>query len=166
MKHATPCSLNRESTADGRTLEGGKPGSTRDAVHEEDASLEGAGDLSRACPSADPTLAQATVTLTMAEVMPHLEKVLAALADLGGYDASTADLSTDEKRRAAVMFALEYAGKCAADDDFDPDFDPDGDWGEPEPMPDLDDPDMHVRTVRLGGRGRPKRRPRSFHTVQ
>lgn len=82
-----------------------------------------------------------TVTLTMADIRPHLDEVLkyvlaaARQLHLPPSIHDRADLSTEENRRALVEYALSFAGECARDklDDicWDPDDlapDPDPEW--------------------------------------
>ena len=106
-----------------------------------------------------------TVTLDMDEVRPLLDKVLVRIARECNYPPDSADPSTDENRRAAVMFALGLAAQHAAndalaifdsdDDDLDPDWE---EWTNPAEDYDqqsvVDGPDMRIIRPRARGRRR------------
>ena len=101
-----------------------------------------------------------TVTLTMAEIRPHLDEVLkyvlAASRQLHLPPSihHRADLSTEENRRAVVEYALSFAGECAREKAENLGWDPD-DWPDDEEPP-LED----LAPIRRGGRG-PRGRPRT-----
>ena len=99
-----------------------------------------------------------TVTLTMAEIRPHLDEVLkyvlAASRQLHLPPSiyHRADLSTEENRQAVVEYALSFAGECAREKAESLGWDPD-DWPDDEEPP-LED----LAPTRRRARGRPRRR--------
>ena len=101
-----------------------------------------------------------TVTLTMAEIRPHLDEVLkyvlAASRQLHLPPSiyHRADLSTEENRRAVVEYALSFAGECAREKAENL-----PEWIEDD-LPDDDDFDDDWTPSRRGGRG-PRGRPRT-----